>query len=139
MKDIKSTLKDSGSYPEFDLCCKNIKIGVDVVSIERIKKLLQSYNQKFTQRFLIEDEFKLTHNKPHTLAGFFAAKEACAKAIGTGIGRDLGFLDILISKDHRSCPYISLVESKKAQFNIHHLALSITHDANLAIAVVVVQ
>ena len=62
-------------------------IGIDIISISRIQKIAQKYGDHFLERFLSKDEIALTHHRPQSIAGFWAAKEACAKAIGTGIGR----------------------------------------------------
>ena len=73
-----------------------------------------------------------------SVAGFWAAKEAIAKALGCGIGKDLSFHDIILSKNERGAP--SFILSSKAQ-KIHPIAsssLSISHDGGFAIAVVAI-
>ncbi|WP_104697678.1 MULTISPECIES: holo-ACP synthase [unclassified Helicobacter] len=116
-----------------------MQIGIDIVSIKRIHKILQKNPQKFLQRFLLPQEIILTHNNPQTIAGFWAAKEACSKAIGTGIGKDLGFMDIEITKNTKNAPLITITEEKKKLFQINDLKLSITHETDFAIAVVITQ
>lgn len=73
------------------------------------------------------------------VAGFWSAKEACAKALGCGIGSKLSFLDILLSKDTSGAPHITLSANKLSQFNNPTLYLSISHDSGFAIAVVCVK
>ncbi len=114
-------------------------IGIDIISISRIQKIAQKYGDHFLERFLSKDEIALTHHRPQSIAGFWAAKEACAKAIGTGIGRELGFLDILITKDSYARPLLTLQPNKLTYFNLHHFSLSITHDCGFAIAAVIAQ
>lgn len=70
-----------------------------------------------------------------TIAGFWAVKEACAKALGTGIGVALGFHDICIAKDCGGKPYILLHESVWHEFYVHKISVSISHDANTTVAV----
>ncbi len=112
-----------------------MNIGTDIIQISRIEKALSQFGDKFTQRFLCEEEIKLVQ-KPASIAGFWAAKEAIAKALGCGIGRELSFHDIILSKDARGKP--SFLLSPKAQ-NLHPIkesSLSISHDGGFAIAVV---
>ncbi|AXX93421.1 holo-ACP synthase [Malaciobacter molluscorum LMG 25693] len=110
-------------------------IGIDVTSIDRIKRMFDKFGIKAYQRFLSEDEIKLV-KRAETAAGFWAAKEAASKAIGTGIGKDCGFHDIKISKDELGAPKLKYKKHIRKKFNIKKSHLSITHDANLAIAVV---
>lgn len=114
-----------------------MQIGIDIVSIKRIINILQKNPQRFLQKFLLPQEIMLTHNNPQTIAGFWAAKEACSKALGTGIGKELGFLDIEITKNAKNAPLISITEEKKSYFGINDLKLSITHEIDFAIAVVI--
>ena len=71
------------------------------------------------------------------VAGFWAAKEALSKALGVGIGCELGFFDMIISKDSRNAPQINLTLEKQTYFGVHHIALSISHDSGFAIAAVI--
>ena len=68
-------------------------IGIDIVSIPRIEKMLNKFNKKALKKFLNENEIKLI-NSPLTAAGFWAAKEAFSKALGTGIRKGVNFKDI---------------------------------------------
>jgi len=114
-----------------------MKIGTDIIQINRIEKLLERFGNKFKIKFLNDDEIKLV-KKAESIAGFWSAKEAISKAIGCGICKDLSFHDINISKDSRGTPYFRL--SKKAQeiYKIKSSSLSISHDGGFAIAVVVI-
>jgi holo-[acyl-carrier protein] synthase len=113
-------------------------IGIDVVSINRIEKTLNKFGNKFLEKFLSKDEILLA-KKPSTIAGFWASKEAASKALKTGIGKEVGFLDIKISKLPSGAPVLEFSSSVKKRFNIKEQAVSITHDNGLAIAVVVVS
>ncbi len=113
-------------------------IGIDIVSIKRFENFLKKFGQKALERFLCEEEIVLVKSNT-TAAGFFAAKEAVSKALGTGIGKELGFYDIKICKDEKGAPYFTL--SKKV-IQIHCItdtALSITHDGDFAVAVAVIE
>ncbi|EES89957.1 holo-ACP synthase [Helicobacter canadensis] len=113
------------------------ELGIDLVSIARIETFLQRFNQKGLARFLNAEEIKLAKNS-QTIAGFWAAKEACSKALKCGISKELNFHDMIISKDKKGAPLLTLTKNKMEHFNLHSLSLSISHDSGFAIAVVAV-
>jgi holo-[acyl-carrier protein] synthase len=111
-------------------------IGIDIIELDRIKTIIDR-QPKFIQRILTENELlifgKLTsQRKIEFLAGRFAAKEAYAKANGTGIGNNLSFLDIEIQPDPFGKPQI-IAPIKEG---VH---LSISHSRDYAIAQVVIE
>ena len=114
-----------------------MKLGTDIVHIERIKKAIEKLGIKFKQRYLSQDEIEMT-KKVDSLAGLWAAKEAVAKALGCGIGKDLSFHDIIVSKDKRGSPYFTLSKEAQAIHKIKESSLSISHDGGFAIAVVAI-
>ncbi|MDD3289199.1 MAG: holo-ACP synthase [Alphaproteobacteria bacterium] len=81
-------------------------IGSDIIDIRRIEKILDRYGQRFIQRvFTLEEQQKAAKrtNPAATYAKRFAAKEACAKALGTGVNhrvffRDLGVVNLASGK-----------------------------------------
>ena len=114
-----------------------MKIGTDIIQISRIEKSLEKFGEKFKTKFLNDSEIQLV-KKTESIAGFWAAKEAIAKALGCGIGTELAFHDIIIKKNERGAP--SFILSPDAQ-KIHAVAsssLSISHDGGFAIAVVAI-
>ncbi|HLO10874.1 MAG TPA: holo-ACP synthase [Pseudoneobacillus sp.] len=111
-------------------------IGIDIIELDRIKTIINR-QPKFIQRILTENEQlkfeKLSsQRKIEFLAGRFAAKEAFAKANGTGIGNELSFLDIEIESDLKGKPQIILPIQK----GVH---LSISHSRDYAIAQVIIE
>lgn len=114
------------------------EVGVDIVKIERIESLLKKFGNKGIARFLNDCEREIARNA-QSLAGFWAAKEACSKALKCGIGRELGFHDMWIVKDKKGAPTLQLSPEKLAYFKIHSLSLSISHDGGFAIAVVAIS
>ena len=110
-------------------------IGIDLIKIERMKRLIEKYDKEFLKKFLSEDEIKLQKNY-RSASGFWAAKEAASKALGCGIGAECSFHDITITKTAKGAPQLTLSEKVKNNFNIKSSALSITHDGDYAIAVV---
>lgn len=117
-------------------------IGIDIISIGRMQKLVTRFGIKGLRRFLSQDEIELCYKDSSKafnisrIAGFWAAKEACAKALGIGICKELNFLDMTISKDSKNAPIISLTQNKMREFGIDEIALSISHDGGFAIAAV---
>ncbi|WP_251555306.1 holo-ACP synthase [Neobacillus muris] len=110
-------------------------IGTDIIEISRIKRLLQK-QPKFADRVLTPNEKQkfagLTPNRQaEFLAGRFAAKEAYSKAAGTGIGKELSFLDIEIVNDSYGKPFFVKPEG------LTHL--SISHSRDYAVAHVIIE
>ncbi len=113
-------------------------IGIDLVRLDRIKGSIERFGDKFLQRFLSPEEITLVKN-PKSAAGFWSAKEACAKALGCGIGKECGFHDILLSKTSKGAPKITLCKELLERYKILDMSVSITHDGDYAIAVVAVE
>ncbi len=108
-------------------------VGTDVVNLERIAHAME--NPRFTERVFtpIEREgiFKLcSERQTEHAAGLFAAKEAVAKAFGTGF-KGFGFSDIEIRPDANGRPEVFLHERAHRSGHVH---LSIAHDAGIAVA-----
>ncbi len=97
-----------------------MKIGTDIVEIHRIERALAQFGDRFKQRFLNPKEIALVQ-KTASIAGFWAAKEAISKALGCGIGSELSFHDIIITKNARGAPEFRL--SEEAQ-KIHSIKTS---------------
>lgn len=110
-------------------------IGIDIVSIKRIKKMHDKFSDKAYKKFLSEDEIKLV-KKVETAAGFWAAKEAASKALGTGIGAECSFHDIKISKTKKNAPLLTYSKKVLEKFNIKNSYVSIAHDNDFATAIV---
>jgi len=115
-----------------------MKIGTDIIQVNRIEKSLRRHGDKFKQRFLSASEIDIAH-QTETIAGFWAAKEAIAKALGCGIGKDLSFHDIVIAKDNKGAPYFNLAKEAQNLHKVKASSLSISHDGGFAIAVVVIE
>ncbi len=110
-------------------------IGIDVASVDRIKRMYEKFGRKAYERFLDDEEIELI-KRPESAAGFWAAKEAASKALGTGIGKKCGFHDIKIKKSKLGAPKIKYKKEIRKKYKIKKSYLSITHDQGLAIAVV---
>ena len=102
-------------------------LGIDIVEVDRIKKLMDK-NENFLNKVFNEDEIERIKKRKEPYeraAGIFAAKEAIAKALGTGIGK-ISFKDIKI-KYIEDQPYGEVFDKK--------FELSISHERNYAVAV----
>ncbi len=115
-----------------------IRNGIDLIEIERIENSLR--RPRFLARVFSKEEIAFFESRrfaPETIAASFAAKEAFAKALGTGIvGFDLR--EVLVLRDDLGAPYLSFTGKAKALVESKHLsfALSLTHTRSLAAAVV---
>ncbi|KAB3534181.1 holo-ACP synthase [Alkaliphilus pronyensis] len=115
-----------------------IGIGIDIVEIKRIENAMKK-NPRFINRILTDNEIqalKESNMKPESVAGFFAAKEAVVKAIGTGF-RDIQWQDIEIYKDSLGKPMVHFHNnaSKLAYSkNIDNILISISHSRENAVA-----
>ena len=102
-----------------------IKVGNDIVQIKRIANLKkESLNKIFHKT-----ELSQSKSKPETLAGIFAAKEACKKVFN-----DLDWLDIEIKKKKNGKPVL-ILNDELIEFT--NSDLSISHDGDYATAIVI--
>ena len=115
-----------------------MKIGTDIIQIDRVRASCEKFGDRFKERFLCASEISLA-TKEESIAGFWAAKEAIAKALGCGIGKELSFHDIIIQKDHKGRPYFTLSPKAQLRHEVAHSSLSISHDGGFAIAVVALE
>ena len=109
-------------------------VGVDIVKISRIKRLMQDTD--FIKRFYTDAEAEYIGKKENTAAAFYAAKEAYAKALGTGF-RAFGLKDVEILHDSQGKPYIKTY--KNARRDGCNIQLSLSHDGDYAIAYVIIE
>jgi holo-[acyl-carrier protein] synthase len=115
-------------------------IGTDIVSIKRIDDNLEKYGDRFARRILTQEElagYQETVRKSHFLAKRFAAKEAAAKALGTGFRDGLNLQDFSVSNDELGKPVLEFSprareELKSRGIGSCHLSLSDEHDYAVA-------
>lgn len=119
--------------------------GIDLVEISRIQQSVQRFGQRFLDRVYTTSEQAYClrkRNSAESLAARFAAKEAGAKALGTGISRGVSWLEIEVVREPSGRPTIRFhgraAEIAKA-LGVAHVALSITHTSTLSMASVVVE
>lgn len=116
-----------------------IGIGTDIVQISRIKKAMEKSH--FSKKCFTDREQIQANNLVASFAGYFAAKEAVAKALGTGF-RGFGLLDIEVVKDEFGKPSICLYNQAKQrskELGVTNILVSISHEKEYAIAYVIIE
>lgn len=108
-----------------------IKVGIDVVEIDRIAKAMQ--RSGFLERILTEQERK-TCTTPARVAGRWAAKEAIAKAVDIR----LAWHEVVILNDETRAPY-AVIKSSSFDHRHRRVHISISHEKNIAAAVAVYE
>lgn len=120
-------------------------IGTDVVEVSRIAEALNKFGDNFAKKILSEEEFLIFQKnkiKENFLAKRFAAKEAFAKAMGTGFRGEVNIKSIIITNNELGRPdfklknNISLLMKEK---NIRCCHLSISDEKNIAVAFVILE
>lgn len=113
--------------------------GVDLIEIERIRDAIERHGDKFLARIFTEAEQRECGGRVASLAARFAAKEAAAKALGTGIG-DISWLDIEVIGDENNAPHLYLYkegEKMAKKLGLSNWSVSLSHTESQAIAFVV--
>jgi len=123
-----------------------VGIGVDIIENKRIKNSLK--NLKFRKRIYSTKELaqsSLSKNKVGFFSKRFAAKEAFAKALGTGFRGSLNFKDIEIVNDKKGKPYylkskkISKIIHKNFNIKKYNCFLSISDEKDYSTAFTIIQ
>ena len=119
-------------------------IGTDLAVIERVEKAISRHGERFAKRILTDLELARYREHPQPaafLAKRFAAKEATAKALGTGIG-PISWQDMQVGSTEAGAPVMQLSGAAAAKAAHHDEVvchLSITDDGGLAQAFVVLE
>lgn len=117
-----------------------IAIGTDIVEIARMDDATSRQGLKFVQRILCANEFEQYQSKSNSsafLAKRFAAKEAIAKALGTGIGNGVSFQDIEIHNNAKGAPQVKLTGGAAqmlAEMGATKVLLSLSDEKEYALA-----
>jgi holo-[acyl-carrier protein] synthase len=115
-------------------------LGIDLVEIERIERSLARHGAGFVQRVFtpLEISYCSAMQQPAAFyAARFAAKEAVAKALGTGIGAACGWLDIEVRRKASGEPFVVLHGAGQAtaeRLGISTILLSLSHTEHYAVA-----
>lgn len=115
--------------------------GVDLVDVGRIKGSVERFGDRFLNRIFTRRELDYCNGRTEALAARYAAKEATAKALGTGIGK-INFLDIEVTNNDDGAPILVLHRAaidRLKQLGVAALTISLSHERQMAIAFVVGQ
>jgi holo-[acyl-carrier protein] synthase len=114
-------------------------IGVDMIETERVAQSVARFGERFLQRVYTERELAYCRGQISSLAARWAAKEATAKALGTGIG-DVSWREIEVVSQANQRPTLQLHGAAAvlaAQLGLSSFAVSLSHTKAYAIAFVV--
>lgn len=120
-------------------------IGTDIVEVARIADALARFGDAFARRILTGREwlaYEQSSTQPRFLAKRFAAKEAFAKALGTGLRAPATLQNIGVAHDELGKPMLDLapqLQALLAQRGIHSQHLTISDEKALAVAFVVLE
>lgn len=124
--------------------CKIIGVGTDLCAVSRIERAIEK--EHFYQRVFLERERAYLETKGRgkgqSAAAMFAAKEAAAKALGTGFAGGVSAFAIEVTHDSAGAPGIALHDGAKARFEAlggKRIHLSLAHEGDLAQAFCVIE
>ena len=121
-------------------------IGTDIVKISRIDKLIKKKN--LISRLFNKKEItkcSMIKNAKNCYAKRFAAKEAFAKALGTGLAKGIKFKEIIVMNEKNGKPFIRLIDKtkinveKKIKRKKFKISLSLTDEDKYAVAFVTIS
>ena len=113
-----------------------LRTGVDLIEISRVSKVIARHGKHYLDRIYTSAELEQCGKNIESLAGRFAAKEAVAKALGTGIG-DVTWKEIEILGDELNAPMLRLygmAEQTAKQLGLTEWSVSISHSQSHAVA-----
>ena len=118
-----------------------LSTGIDLIEVERIAGAIERYGQRFLQRIYTNNELEQVGDIVGSLAARWAAKEAVAKALSTGIGRVSWVeVEILRGANNEPCLYLHGNAARiAAERQVDSWAISLSHTRKHAIAMVVAQ
>ncbi|MEO6941141.1 MAG: holo-ACP synthase [Candidatus Kapaibacterium sp.] len=122
-------------------------IGIDTIEVPRIAKSIATYGDQFVLRIFSAGEIAYSAKRPHAAEHFaarFAAKEAFAKALGTGVRRGFTWKEVSVSHEMSGKPFIALegrmvARAKQVIGAEFRIQLSLTHTKEIAEAIVTIE
>jgi len=119
--------------------------GIDIAEVPRIAQSIERFGERFLRRVFTEGEIRYCEakaNRAERYAARFAAKEAAMKALGTGWNHGVRWRDVEVKRQPGGRPTIAF-HGKAAEFAARlgaaHVALSLSHTAEQAIAQVILE
>ena len=121
-----------------------VGVGIDIGDTSRVQSLIERHGERFERRVFTPAEISYCRRKRHSFPHYsarFAAKEAAAKALGTGFGRGIRFTDIAIENEG-DAPRIVLrnrARESAYELGVSRLHVSLSHERSSAVAMVVLE
>jgi holo-[acyl-carrier protein] synthase len=128
---------DPGTGPGIGVPTGTTELGIDIIKVERIRAALERFGSRFSRRVLTDAEQRYVRDRPETMAGRWAAKEAVSKVLGLGV-RGIGWRDIEIERLPTGQPSVRLhgrAEQRAGQLRMDRIAVSISHESDYAVAI----
>ena len=124
-----------------------IGMGTDIIDIRRIKKTIEKYGFRFKNKCFSKSEIQRSESKTNSIESYakrYAAKEACSKALGTGILRGVFWKDIEVINNKYGKPFIQLHNGalkriRKITNKNYIIDISLSDEKNYAIANVIIS
>ena len=116
-----------------------LRTGVDLIEIDRVGEVVRRHGDRYLDRVYTAAELDQARGNAQSLAGRFAAKEAVAKALGTGIG-PVGWQEIEVLGDEQNAPVLNLsgaARKRAEELGLTTWSLSISHSMTHAVALAV--
>ncbi len=118
--------------------------GIDIIDIDRIRKVIDKYGNRFKKRCFSIAEIERSEKRLSSVESYakrYAAKEACAKALGTGLAKGVFWKDIEVRNNNFGKPYIILHNRAKnilKNKNNYSIELSLSDEKDFALANVII-
>ena len=122
-----------------------VGLGVDITEVDRMEAAIARRGRAFLIRLFTPAEILYCERhrcSAERFAGRFAAKEAAMKALGTGWARGVRWVDIEVVREPSGKPTLKLAGAAReiaASLGVKHIAVTITHDGNTALAQVIFE
>tara|TARA_Y100000590_G_scaffold466571_1_gene642465 strand:- start:3171 stop:3557 length:387 start_codon:yes stop_codon:yes gene_type:complete len=124
-----------------------IGIGTDIIDIRRIQNTISKYGMRFKTKCFSKNEIirsEKLYNSINSYAKRYAAKEACSKALGTGLAKGIFWKDIEIQNNEDGKPFIILHNNAlkriiKLTNKKYIIDVSLSDERNYAIANVIIS
>ena len=120
-------------------------LGTDLIETRRVEESIKRFGERFLERIFSPGEIaycKRKKNAGESFAARFAAKEAGAKALGTGISRGVTWKEFEVKREASGKPSLHLsgrAAELAGAMGVKKIQLSLTHSREFALAVVVVE
>jgi len=113
------------------------ELGIDIIKVARIRGMIERFGARFGERVLTPAERRYVRDRPETMAGRWAAKEAVSKVLGLGV-RGIGWQEIEVERLPTGQPAVRLhgrAARRAEQLGMERIAVSISHESEYAVAI----